>query len=729
MMNRYLIWTLSFLFLLAGLLALIVTLTIRGETRSFLDERQREFRQRISWGRKSLALLEEQAAQEVVEMARSIVEERGGAERRRGFGFQGFGEELRASLGAGIRSPLILDVFVLEADRVLYPRRPASLKPGEGVDYDLAAENRLQQAHQLRNQGDLEACVRVLERLSLNSNSAVLRAEADLLLATTSLELGRDPDDAIRVLREVATPSREDRNPTLFLLRFSASLRLARIYEDLSMSERSGSVLVSLLGVLTQPEVYFSLGSDLVYFREEALRRIELGITKGAISPETEGRLRDLQLRLSELDGEADYRRRFDREIRTQLEISPARDQAGAEPGRRHRLLLPGGDLLVYFEREFSIVGKEVGVVGGDGGSGDLDPQSFTLGFVTSRNAYFRELFRLTGGPGSQVDRVVLNVRDEDEALLWEFAGSSPPGGPSVQMNLDELGIEKKRLFVELFLGDELARFRVARGWLYGTVLFVVWLAISSGALITLRGVKRQLELAQLREHFVANVSHELKTPLTLIRMYTDLLRDGYSRTKEDSDESLAVIQRECRFLSDLVDDVLDFSQIDAGEKQYSLEVWNPEQVVAETFQEVLPFLEKKELTGVFSPPQTELPEVAFDRESFVRAVRNLLSNAVKYAREGKVIEVRLGEDRGGISLEVLDRGPGFRIEDRDKLFERFYREKGRSQSAGGAGVGLALLHHFVKAHGGEVIASPRDGGGSRFGFWLPGTSQTSRGC
>jgi signal transduction histidine kinase len=244
---------------------------------------------------------------------------------------------------------------------------------------------------------------------------------------------------------------------------------------------------------------------------------------------------------------------------------------------------------------------------------------------------------------------------------------------------------------------------------IYFTLLLLVFMLLVAGTYITARAVKRDLEVARLRNDFVATVSHEFRSPLTAIRQLAELLERGRAPTEEKRREYYGLISRESARLSRLVENLLDFSRIEEGRKRYHFErletaVWLRELVSGTQPSNVI----------LSTPPA--LPAVLGDRIALASAVENLLDNAVKYSPPGAPVICEADTDGQQVTIRVLDRGYGIAPEDRAHVFERFYRGGGEiSRQVKGAGVGLSLVRQIVEAHGGTVDFETRVGEGSTF--------------
>ena len=234
------------------------------------------------------------------------------------------------------------------------------------------------------------------------------------------------------------------------------------------------------------------------------------------------------------------------------------------------------------------------------------------------------------------------------------------------------------------------------------------------------RLVRRETEMARLKADFVANVSHDLKTPLSVIRMYGETLEMGRVPDDASRQEYYRVITRESERLTRLIDNVLDFSRIEGGRRRYDMAPTAVEPLVRETLDAfAYPLGQHGFKVEVEIAP--DLPEVAMDADAVGQALANLVDNAIKYSGDTKWLRVEAQAADGGVAIAVSDRGIGVPREEAQKIFEKFYRV-GRSdtQARRGSGVGLALVKHVTEAHGGRINVESRPGEGSRFTLWLP---------
>jgi two-component system phosphate regulon sensor histidine kinase PhoR len=244
---------------------------------------------------------------------------------------------------------------------------------------------------------------------------------------------------------------------------------------------------------------------------------------------------------------------------------------------------------------------------------------------------------------------------------------------------------------------------------------------ILAGGLLTARAVMREVKLAKLKAGFVSNVSHELKTPLTSLRMFADMLRSGQVKDEAERRECLDVIAQETERLGRLIQQVLDFGRLEARKRPFHWTTGPLEPVVraeAERFRRTTSMPADAFVVRVGAG----IPPVTHDPDAFSEVVANLLSNAYKYTpREGRRIELTLGAQGDRVALAVEDNGPGVPRRERRRIFEQFHRVDDRlTREVEGTGLGLAIARHIVRAHGGRIFVEDRPQGGSRFVVLLP---------
>ena len=236
-------------------------------------------------------------------------------------------------------------------------------------------------------------------------------------------------------------------------------------------------------------------------------------------------------------------------------------------------------------------------------------------------------------------------------------------------------------------------------------------------AVFFLYAAEKERRLSKLKSELMANVSHELKTPLSVVRMFSDMLRSGRVPSEERRHEYLDIICRESERLTSLIDNVLDFSALESGRGTYRLRRADLGEAIRRALDA---FRYRSEQEGVEIQVETpeELPPVLIDQEAIALAVINLLDNALKYGGQTPV-ELELSARRSVVDIAVRDHGSGIPPESLRWVFDRFYRGR-HGEPTRGSGIGLSLVKHIAQAHGGRAWARNAAGGGAVVGFWIP---------
>ena len=251
-------------------------------------------------------------------------------------------------------------------------------------------------------------------------------------------------------------------------------------------------------------------------------------------------------------------------------------------------------------------------------------------------------------------------------------------------------------------------------------ILGILSALIVIGLILTRHIVSKEMSLAKLKSDFVSNVSHELRTPLALIRLYAETLELGRITTKEKKQEYYRIVRKESERLTGLINNILDFSRIEAGAKEYEFRETDIADLVRNTLDSYRYQIEQQGFTLKEEIDET-LPAVYVDREAMARALLNLVNNALKYSPEEKFLGVKLYRENGAVKLEVEDRGIGITRREQTKIFEKFYRTGDPLvHNTKGSGLGLSLVRHITNAHGGNVTVESTPGKGSKFILSLP---------
>jgi two-component system phosphate regulon sensor histidine kinase PhoR len=243
---------------------------------------------------------------------------------------------------------------------------------------------------------------------------------------------------------------------------------------------------------------------------------------------------------------------------------------------------------------------------------------------------------------------------------------------------------------------------------------------IMAGLIFLGFAIRRERNANELKSEFISNVSHELKTPLSIISMFGEMLANGRTKGPEQATEYAQVIWRESVRLGRLIDNVLDFAKMERGKEVYEFAEADAGEVVERAVDLVGRRAANAEMT-IEVDIADELPPVQLDANAFTLAVMNLIDNAIKYAAAGKKVAVKLSKQGERIVLVVRDFGPGIAPEEQEQIFERFYRARAvRLKPIRGSGIGLALVRHIARAHDGDVSVTSIPGKGATFQLWLP---------
>jgi signal transduction histidine kinase len=240
------------------------------------------------------------------------------------------------------------------------------------------------------------------------------------------------------------------------------------------------------------------------------------------------------------------------------------------------------------------------------------------------------------------------------------------------------------------------------------------------GAYLLWRDVRRDLKLAEMRSQFVSSVSHELKTPLTAIRMFAETLRLRPSGDPGVREEYLDTIVKESERLSRLLNNVLDFSKIEQGKKVYGPAPASLAEIIQETTR-ALEYPLKQQGFALNMACEESLPDVRVDRDGLEQALMNLLTNAMKYSGDSREIGLKLLKQGTWAVIQVIDHGVGLDESEQERIFDKFYRVPcPENDLLPGTGLGLSLVSHFAKAHRGRVEVESSPGRGSTFSLYLP---------
>lgn len=342
--------------------------------------------------------------------------------------------------------------------------------------------------------------------------------------------------------------------------------------------------------------------------------------------------------------------------------------------------------------------------------------EALTAGFVIHADAFIRIVIapKLLDVAGNEF---VLGVLSKENIQL--IASTSP-------ITAAELKQQRALwLFPDHTLGIRLKGTTVAdivrQRTRQNTILIIILnLVLLAGVWFVYRTVRREMELIRLKSDFVSNVSHELRTPLALIRMFAETLEMGRIRSDEKKMEYYSTIVKESERLTRLVNNILDFSRMEAGKKQYNFTETDINSVVDGVVNTYSYHLQNHGIEPVVRLAEG-LPVIKADSEAVTEAVINLIDNAIKYSKDEKFLRVETKIVKAGIAVEIEDHGTGIAAEHQKKIFDTFYRvSAGLVHTTKGSGLGLSLVKHIMDAHSGKVELDSTVGKGSTFRLVFP---------
>ncbi|KAB2338803.1 cell wall metabolism sensor histidine kinase WalK [Cytobacillus depressus] len=314
-------------------------------------------------------------------------------------------------------------------------------------------------------------------------------------------------------------------------------------------------------------------------------------------------------------------------------------------------------------------------------------------GFISLMNRTYKEFFAIN--PADYLNNLYYEVIEIEEVVtLIE------------EIFMTEENVRKQMI---IFTGNKRRHFEVYGVPIIGTN--DVW----KGVLLVFHDITDLKKLEQMRKDFVANVSHELKTPITSIKGFSETLLDGAMENKEALEAFLKIILQESDRLQMLVHDLLDLSKIEQQNFNLSIEKYN----IADTLHEVIAILkqkaEEKEISITFKSTNDNIL-IEADADRLKQIFLNLINNAVTYTPNGGSVSISLSETDSNVLIKVRDTGIGIQKEEIPRIFERFYRvDRARSRNSGGTGLGLAIVKHLVEAHKGKVSVESEEGVGTTF--------------
>jgi two-component system phosphate regulon sensor histidine kinase PhoR len=321
------------------------------------------------------------------------------------------------------------------------------------------------------------------------------------------------------------------------------------------------------------------------------------------------------------------------------------------------------------------------------------------------------ELFpKLYSADEEQPNRV--NVVDAEGRIVF---------GPPLSRGALTLGkqfattLYKWRVNVSMVAAEELAAAVERRRLFEMGLVALSSLVVIFGLIVIMIAAARERRLAMLKSEFVANVSHELKTPLSLVRMFSEMLLSGRAAA-EKRQQYLEIIVSESERLTALIDNVLDFSRLERSHESYEFHDADVAETVIRAVDVCQPRAERQNVPLRFENHAGDSPRGDIDERALEIALINLIDNALKYAPQSEELLIELSRDEGRYQISVSDGGPGIVKEQRKKVFDRFVRGASTGERVRGSGIGLSLVAQIAKAHGGKAWVEDRPGSsGARF--------------
>jgi two-component system phosphate regulon sensor histidine kinase PhoR len=310
----------------------------------------------------------------------------------------------------------------------------------------------------------------------------------------------------------------------------------------------------------------------------------------------------------------------------------------------------------------------------------------------------------------------LFQIVNEADQVVYGYAFTGVPGTEVVELGFDHTLTLWKLRIAQRESGSAQSTRKAVDLVLIGSALAV----IVAGMSVLVIAMRQERRANQLKSDFISNVSHELKTPLSIISMFGEMLAMGRVKSPEQATEYAEIIRRESVRLSRLIDNVLDFAKIERGADVYEFTDGDLREVLDRALDLARHRLERAGMT-LETEIDGELPPVHLDANALTLAVLNLVDNAIKYAADGKRLRIILRRVGERALLEVRDFGPGVEEDEQAHIFERFYRARSvRLKPIRGSGIGLSLVKHVIEAHGGEIELDSTPGQGSAFRMWIP---------
>jgi signal transduction histidine kinase/tetratricopeptide (TPR) repeat protein len=621
-------------------------------------------------------------------------------------------EEMAAASRLILEDPengaLLSEVFVLDAaGNITYPAaRPLFLFPGERANLqeippELASHELWREAEdaEFKRRDHAQAAAsyqRLLARFADQGSRSFILSRLG-----RCCEKAGNSQRALAAFQEILGAGRPELSSDGIPLELMAIIQMGDIHLKLNRPAEAAASFLRLYEDLLTAK-WALTRSRFEFYRERAEQQIQT-IQARLKSKEVDDRWSQLKSR------EAAGLRRMARLENIRRGIVPLilpglRASMDSRPRFSRLSALPGGELLLVSYCSLN--------------------DSAVLGLVISPDQLTGQLLPVDPGPSILQAGWIIRLEDESGRLVAgrelappraQAAASPPSYSGAFENDFPPWNISIYRTGPDRSLRD----FRVRRA-IYILLVAVVMTALFLGGYLVIRSTAKEFELARLKSDFVATVSHDFRTPLTSIRYLAELLERGRVKDEERKREYFRTIGSESERLSRLVENILDFSKIEAGMKEFRMEGVDIGALMRDVATRFLGQATDKRVALETEIPEG-LPWITADPEALSRAVLNLLDNAAKYSSDGPRIALRVRAEADGICLEIEDQGIGISPADQKKVFEKFFRSKAATASTvRGSGIGLTLVEHIIKAHGGRVALESELGQGTKVAIHLP---------
>lgn len=530
---------------------------------------------------------------------------------------------------------------------------------------------------------------------SVRNNDLRVRLAALNALGRCHFRLG-NYSLALQAYRKLLEPQpivRDSENTVFWLM---GSLQMALCWEQVGQRREAFLVLLRAYRELIEQKWVVSTDTAEFYLREcERSLQVYCAKSKTETHCETFRNLREQKVaRLAQI--------RRQHSIRSSLAAAVAAWSQTASPTTNRILQLPG-------LQEMAIA------VGAVPATGQGQPENYTVAAAVVDDQTLVSRLLRSGKPAlSTSQNIRARLTDSGGKILYA-SGPAVPRSPFLEESLGE-GMPNWK--ITLFHDPADNPFALRTNFYISLTVLLAGLLLLGGY-FTVHTVYHEMEMIRMKSDFVSLVSHEFKSPITSMRTLMERLQAGSVSSTSKMQQYFDVICGELQRLTRLINNVLDFSKIEAGRKEY----YFVDTDLEELLRDLLATFEASAVQRGFTIEtqiRSPLPTVKVDRDSISQAILNLLDNAMKYSLAEKHIRIEAQQDTVFLLVKVSDRGPGIREEEIPKIFAKSYRSAETARSVPGVGLGLAIVNHIMKSHGGDVMVESEIGKGSTFSLAIP---------